>query len=196
MTDDAMELLVRQRALQAEAEEVRARLDLDRVLGAVGDPVLVGSAALGLMAWRDIDTTVVCQSLDKRPVLAAAAELAAHPDVKTMQFRDDSGRFNQEPENYPDGLYIGLRYHPAGTAEWTLDLWFVDDPDRQPDLAHLRTMPGRLTDDARLAILRIKTLWSARPEYGKSVRSWDIYTAVLDHNVRDTGEFDRWLMQR
>ncbi len=77
--------------------------------------------------------------------------------------------------------------------EWKLDLWFVDDPARQPDLAHLRTLPARLTDDARLAILRIKTLWSARPQYGVSVRSWDIYTAVLDHNIRDTDEFARWL---
>jgi hypothetical protein len=196
MTDETTELLARQRALQAEAEQVRGALDLDRVLGAVGNPVLVGSAALGLMAWRDIDTTVVCQSLDKRPVLAAATKLAAHQDVKTMQYRDDSGRFNQEPEKYPDGLYIGLRYHPAEMPEWKLDLWFVDDPDRQPDLAHLRTVSERLSDDTRLAILRIKTLWSARPEYGKSVSSWDIYTAVLDHNVRDTDEFDRWLRQK
>jgi hypothetical protein len=196
MTDETTELLARQRALQAEAEQVRGALDLDRVLGAVGNPVLVGSAALGLMVWRDIDTTVVCQSLDKRPVLAAATKLAAHQDVKTMQYRDDSGRFNQEPEKYPDGLYIGLSYHPAEMPEWKLDLWFVDDPDRQPDLAHLRTVSEHLSDDTRLAILRIKTLWSARPEYGKSVSSWDIYTAVLDHNVRDTDEFDRWLTQR
>jgi hypothetical protein len=196
MTDETTELLARQRALQAEAEQVRGALDLDRVLGAVGNPVLVGSAALGLMVWRDIDTTVVCQSLDKRPVLAAATKLAAHQDVKTMQYRDDSGRFNQEPEKYPDGLYIGLSYHPAEMPEWKLDLWFVDDPDRQPDLAHLRTVSERLSDDTRLAILHIKTLWSARPEYGKSVSSWDIYTAVLDHNVRDTDEFDRWLTQR
>jgi hypothetical protein len=196
MTDETTELLARQRALQAEAEQVRGALDLDRVLGAVGNPVLVGSAALGLMVWRDIDTTVVCQSLDKRPVLAAATKLAAHQDVKTMQYRDDSGRFNQEPEKYPDGLYIGLSYHPAEMPEWKLDLWFVDDPDRQPDLAHLRTVSERLSDDTRLAILRIKALWSARPEYGKSVSSWDIYTAVLDHNVRDTDEFDRWFTQR
>jgi hypothetical protein len=196
MTDDATELLARQRALQAEAEQVRVQLDLDRVLGIVGDPVLVGSAALGLMAWRDIDTTVVCQSLDKGPVLAAAMDLAAHQDVKTMQYRDDSGRWNQEPEKYPDGLYIGLRYHPATMPEWKLDVWFVDDPARQPDLAHLRTLSPRLTDDARLAILRIKTLWSARPEYGKTVSSWDIYTAVLDHDIRDPDEFERWLAQR
>jgi hypothetical protein len=191
--DESAELLARQRALQAEAEQVRAQLDLARVLGAAGDPVLVGSAALGLMAWRDIDMTVVCPSLDPGQVIAVAAELAAHQNVQAMQYRDDSGRWNQDPLKYPDGLYIGLRYHPPVLPEWKLDLWFVDDPARQPDLAHLRTLPRRLTDDARLVILRIKTLWSARPEYGVSVRSWDIYTAVLDHDVRDTDQFARWL---
>jgi hypothetical protein len=141
MTDETAELLARQQALQAEAEQVRGQLDLDRVLGTVGKPVLVGSAALGLMAWRDIDTTVVCQSLEKGPVLAAAMELAAHRDVKTAQYRDDSGRWNLDPDEYPDGLYIGLRYHPADLAEWKLDVWFVDDPAQQPDLAHLRPAP-------------------------------------------------------
>jgi len=126
MTDEATELRGRQQALQAEANEVLAQLDLHRVLGDIGMSVLVGSAALGLMTWGDIDVTVVCKSLDEAAVLEAAA---------------------------------------------------------QP----------RLTDDAQLAILRIKTLWSRRPEYGSSVRSWDIYTAVVDDNVRDAGEFDRWL---
>jgi len=191
--DQPTELLDRQRALQAEAEQVRAQLDLERVLGSVGDPVVVGSAALGLMTWRDLDITIVCPSLDRRQVLGVGTELAGHQDVKALQYRNDTGRWNQEPEKYPDGLYLGLCYHPPELPEWKLDLWFVDDPARQPDLGHLRTLPGRLTDDARLAILRIKTLWSARPQDGTSVRSWDIYTAVLDHGVRSTDEFNMWL---
>jgi hypothetical protein len=196
MNDDTDDIFARQDALQAEAKRVREQLGLDQVLGAVGEPILVGSAAHGLMAWRDIDITVVCQSLSKPQVLAATMELAAHRDVKAAEYRDDSGRWNEDPEKYPDGLYIGLRYHPATISEWKLDIWFVDDPARQPDLQHLRTLPGRLTDDTRLAILRIKSLWSSRPEYGKSVRSWDIYTAVLDHDVRDTDQFEKWLAQR
>jgi hypothetical protein len=196
MTDDDAGLLARQDALQAEAQQVRGQLDLDRVLGALGTPVLVGSTALGLMVWRDLDLTVVCPALDQDAVLAAGAGLAAHPDVRTMQYRDDSGRWNAEPEQYPDGLYLGLRYHPAGAAEWKVDLWFVDDPARQPDLAHLRAVPGRLTGETRLAILRIKALWSTRPQYGASVRSWDIYTAVLDDGVRDAAGFDQWLARR
>ena len=151
-TDQPTELLDRQRALQAEAGQVRARLDLGRVLGSVGDPVVVGSAAMGLMTWRDLDITIVCPSLDRRQVLGIATGLAGNQDVKAMQYRNDTGRWNQEPEKYPDGLYLGLCYHPSELPEWKLDLWFVDDPVRQPDLGHLRTLPERLTDDARLAI--------------------------------------------
>jgi hypothetical protein len=93
-SDEPAKLLARQRALQTEAEDVRAQLGLAQMLGAVGDPVLVGSAALGLMAWRDIDVTVVCPSLDDGRVIAVAAELAAHQDVKSVEYRDDSGRWN------------------------------------------------------------------------------------------------------
>jgi hypothetical protein len=191
--DQRTELLARQRALQAEAEQVRLQLDLDRVLGAVGGPVVAGSAALGLMTWRDLDITVVCRSPGKGPVLAVAAELAAHRDVKAMQYRDDTGRWNHAPERYPDGLCLGLRYHPVALPGWRLDVWFVDDPARQPDLGHLRSLPGRLTGEARLAILCIKALWSTRPQDGTSVRGWDICRAVLDHGVRDTDDFDGWL---
>ena len=50
--------------LVAAAAAVRADLALDDVLGALGEPHLVGSAALGLMVWPDLDITVVCDALD------------------------------------------------------------------------------------------------------------------------------------
>ena len=68
--------------------------------------------------------------------------------------------------------------HRAG-AVWKIDVWFVDEPDLQPDLEHVRALPPRLTDAARLAILRIKEVWAGRPGY----RSYDVYTAVLDSGV-------------
>ncbi len=61
-----------------------------------------------------------------------------------------------------------------------------------PDLAHLRTMPARLTTETRVAILRIKQAWDVRPEYGKSVRGVDVYDAVLDHGVRSLEEFEKY----
>jgi len=39
------------------------------------------------------------------------------------------------------------------------------------------------------AILRIKEAWADRPEYGSIVRSFDIYSAVLDSGVRTPDGF-------
>lgn len=53
------DLLARQLQLQTEAAAVAEELNLTELLKAAGAPVKVGSAALGLMTWRDLDMTVV-----------------------------------------------------------------------------------------------------------------------------------------
>jgi hypothetical protein len=45
--------------LPAEAATIRQDLGLDQRLSTLGAVVPVGSAALGLMVWRDLDLTVV-----------------------------------------------------------------------------------------------------------------------------------------
>ncbi|MBC3839433.1 hypothetical protein GXW82_02100 [Streptacidiphilus sp. 4-A2] len=188
------ELLRQQDELQAEASTVNDDLGLDGLLGRLGEPVRVGSARLGLMVRRDLDITVVCPRLGDTALAAVAglgARLALHERVGQVRFRKDTGTWNTDPA-YPDGLYLGLGYRSPQGRTWSLDLWFVDEPERQPDLAHVRTLPGRLTPETREAILRIKHAWAERPEYGRSVRSWDVYRSVLDHGVRTVAEFDRW----
>ncbi|MEU5694522.1 hypothetical protein [Actinosynnema sp. NPDC020468] len=181
-----MDLLARQDAVQARADEVVADLDLMSALAELGDPVRTGSSALGLMYQRDIDITVACASLDLAAVTALGARLARHPRVGSVRFRNDAGSWNQEPEAYPDGLYLGPHYRDADGETWTLDLWFVDDPSRQPDLTHVRTLPPRLTPETRLAILELKQAWTGRPGYS----SFGIYTAVLDHGVRTVADYE------
>jgi hypothetical protein len=189
------ELLRRQDDLQAEAATVRQDLGLDQRLSTLGEVVPVGSAALGLMVWRDLDLTVVCRRLDTDAVAAAGALLAGHPRVREVRFIDDTGDWNADP-TYPDGLYLGLQCRSLVGEIWKVDIWFVDDPDRQPDLAHVRDLPKRLTAETRAAILGVKDAWAGRPEYRREVRSWDIYTAVLDHGVRTPAQFEAWLGRR
>ncbi|MET9293668.1 hypothetical protein [Streptomyces sp. NPDC003077] len=239
------DLLSAQDALQSEANAVVSALGLDRTLRALGDPVRTGSSALGLMAVRDIDITVVCARLDavaRQAVLRLGAELGGHPRVREVTFRNDTGRWNAEPTAYPDGLYLRVLYRaddapegarnedapegarnegapenarnedapqgaPDGNApqgasaddgadgpqgEWNLDIWFVDEPERQPDLAHLRSLPPRLTQEARIAILRIKRHLVRSGRYGRDVRSFAVYRAVLDGGVRTPDEFEQW----
>jgi len=52
------ELSQRQAELQEEAGTVTADLRLVQALSAVGEPMTVGSAALGLMVWRDRCSTI------------------------------------------------------------------------------------------------------------------------------------------
>jgi hypothetical protein len=90
----------------------------------------------------------------------------------------------------------GVGYRSSAGHDWKLDIWFVDEPARQPDLTHLQWMPAQLVPDTREAILLVKSAWASRPEYGKSFKSFDIYTAVLKDGVRTRDGFQEWLANR
>jgi hypothetical protein len=182
-----------QEELQAEAEAVHKHLNLEK-LEELGKPVKVGSAALGLMVRRDLDITVICPVLDETATNSIArigGELIRHPRVRLVTMRDDTGHWNVDP-GYPDGLYLGVKYRSLQGKDWNLDIWFVDEPDRQPDLAHLKAIPEKLTPEARLAILAIKQAWTKHAGYGSVVSSYDVYTAVLEHDVRSPEQFEQW----
>ena len=91
MTDP---LLERQLALQEEAAAVLDDLELVPLLQTVGDPIKVGSMALGLMVTRDIDMTVLCPELDATRVFEAIRALSSHPRVRELRFRNDTGHWN------------------------------------------------------------------------------------------------------
>ncbi len=193
-SDDSA-LLAAQVALQAEAADVLADLDLMAKLGVVGRPVRTGSSVLGLMVRRDIDVTVLCPLLDVAGVFAVGGSLASHPNVQRLRFRNDTGRWNTDPA-YSDGLYWAIDYRTETAPPWNLDLWFLLDGTTQFDLEHIVSLPPRLTSESRVAILRIKDVWKDRPGYGSEVRSFDIYEAVLDHGVRTPASFEAYLRAR
>jgi hypothetical protein len=60
----------------------------------------------------------------------------------------------------------------------------------------LRWMPAQLGPETREAILLVKSAWASRPEYGKSIASFDIYTAVLKRGVRTREDFEEWVANR
>ena len=191
-TDD--ELLARQDARQAEAAEVLADLDVMALLGRVGRPVQTGASALGLMLTLDIDITTLCPSLDVTDAFDLGRNLVVHPRVQRVTFRNDTGAWNTSPD-YPDGLYWMVEYVSAGGTAWKLDLWLIKEGTTQFDLEHMRTLPHRLDRERRAAILRIKEARAANPDAPK-IPSFDIYEAVLDHDVRTPAEFEAYLDRR
>lgn len=194
------DLFERQRQLQIEADDVVELLQLEDLLGAFGRPVRVGSSAMGLMVRRDIDITVICPRLDTA-TLAAFADVASLLMQKTthvvsVRFRNDTGAWNSEPAKYPDGLYLGLTVHARNDAIWTLDIWAVDHPERQPDLGHLETLLPRMTHEHRGAILQIKQALAERQEGMATVPSAVVYEAVVNHDVRTVEQLELWWRKR
>ncbi len=190
-------ILEKQAELQVEADAIVDALHLNALLRTAGNPVRVGSSVLGLMVRRDIDITVICEKLDpatRRTVAEIAAELMLDSRVGAVRYRNDSGIWNVAPQDYPDGIYLGLNYRTDKGEDWNFDIWFIDEPDRQPDLRHLKTLLPRLTDEVREMILVIKAeLAATTPKGGKPAPGAFVYEAVLDHGVRTTAEFETWM---
>ncbi len=193
------DLLDNQRLLQEEADQVVQLLQLDALLSHIGRPVRVGSSAMGLMVRRDIDITVICKELSSATraafVQAGAKLMLMDRNVISVRFRNDTGAWNTDPASYPDGLYLGVSARTNEGIDWTLDIWAVDQPERQPDLNHLRTILPRLDDDRRRTILLIKqVLATEQPHFSKGkVPSAYVYDAVVDDGVGSVRQFMEWL---
>ncbi|MEO8685813.1 MAG: hypothetical protein ABI414_13355 [Devosia sp.] len=191
-------LFDQQMALQQEGDRLVELLHLDTVLADIGQPVRVGSSALGLMVRRDIDITIICASLGPDTLARFAAVgarlMGMDRHVLAVRFRNDAGPWNADPAAYPDGLYLGLSVRAQDRHDWTLDIWAVDQPARQPDLNHLRTIPPRLTDRHRQIILTLKHALSTRPKGVDVPQSAQVYEAVLDHGVQDLQQLQAWFI--
>lgn len=192
------DLLERAKRLDEEACAIRERLDLHARLESLGVPVVVGAAGLGVIDRRDLDITTTCATLDEETldrIAQLGAALARHEDVRQVVIRDDTGRWNTDPR-YPDGFYLGLEViSPAGEL-WTADLWFVDQPERQPDLAHLRRFAPLMTDESRARILALKRATRARGAENGAVPGFLIYEAVTQGGVRSETELREWVNRR
>jgi hypothetical protein len=187
------ELLARQAALQAEAAEVVAGLDLGSLFGDVGPVLVVGSYVSGLMCWRDLDV-VLLGGVEFSPadVLDLLKRVVELPGFAGFTYRDERG------ERCPTGEANDERYHvpfdlDAGQGRWRIDLSvFLRDLHGHVAAWH-EQLRDTITNQQRLAVLRIKDVWHRLPNYPDQVSGWEIYTAVLRDGVRTPEQFGRWL---
>jgi hypothetical protein len=180
----ADELLRHQEELQAEARWVIADLDLFGVLSRAGTVRLIGSAASGLMVWRDIDLQVLSSDLRVGEVWEIIRPLATHPQVQEVRFLNQSETGAPSGESRHSRYYFQVFYRAGPDRDWKLDIsfWLSGDP-RDDEVEYVDRLARLIDSDTRLAILWIKGLWvqgSHRrdPAYGREVSSLDVYDAV------------------
>jgi hypothetical protein len=186
-------LIQRANRLRRAAHEVLDNQALIRLLETYGRPKVVGSVALGLMVWRDIDIEVeVAGEIDESDVWAAARQILSLDAISVVSVADD--RSGQTTCRVPS-MYVGARYWSKASTVWKIDIRFVRSADAIAS-EHLQDLGSRLTPETRLRILTIKDTISKRPEYGTAVSGMDVYRAVLFGGVEHLMGFDAWLLHR
>jgi hypothetical protein len=190
------DLLARQSTLQAEAARLLDELDLAGRLALPDPPLLAGSYVSGLMCWRDLDVMVhvgsACSPRDALRLLESVVDL---PGVVGFEYHDERG------SRSPTGQVREERYHVPITVERAGGAWRVDltlwlhDPHANVTRWH-ESLREHVTAEQRMAILRIKDVWHRLPSYPDEVGGMEVYTAVLEHDVRTPDQFGAWLARR
>jgi hypothetical protein len=178
--------------LRAEADRL---LDsgLRSVLSGYGDVHVIGSYALCLMTWRDLDIHVVPQRLDKRAFFDLGAGIAALLKPHRMHFRDET--VGATP-GLPKGFYWGVYLTDEPYGAWKIDVWAEEPAGFAATRAYGERIAAKLSEPNRAAILEIKAAVWSNPEYRRGFSSSDIYAAVLDHGVTDVEGFRVFLKAR
>lgn len=187
------ELQEQQNRLQQEANNVLTKLRLPGRLSVVGRPIQVGSSALGLMTRRDLNINVICAELDLKKVAKICADLIGLEGIRELRFTNGTDTFNQNTSTTVAGFNLSLTYQAEKGKEWNIDVCFIDEPERQPALQHIKTLPTLLNPINREIILTIKQAWSEKAEYGVKVTGYHIYDAVLHQGVTSTEAFEEWI---
>jgi len=178
-----MSLESRQRELQESARTVLGRLS------PLGELSPTGSFVSGLMVWKDLDVMMLGgPDFSPHDVLSLLGRAVDIPGVTGFHYVDERGPRSPTGEQRDERYHVMIRLD-----DWRIDLsiWRFDDH------AHVtqfhRDLASRVTAEQRQIILQIKDVWHQRPEYPDEVSGFEIYTAVLEHGIRSSEEFGRWL---
>ena len=172
--------------LRAEADDLLDRRGLRRLLEEYATISIVGSYALKLMVWRDLDVAMHAPGVAVADFFDLGKRVTDLLASWKMFFTDNR---NRESASDPVGLYWGIRLGDISRGAWKIDLWALESEEFHARLRECDSLNRRLNSENRLTILRLKSQLWRHPQYRSSVTSHDIYDAVLDHEVASLDEF-------
>lgn len=169
-------------ALHAEATELLDETGLTSLLSTrFGDCAVVGSYALDLMSWRDLDLYMPVEPEELRRFVEIVPHVhrafAAHGrTLFRAVFNDEHARPRGD---YGSGYYWGLRAESPDGGDWKLDLWGWDRETFARKLGELETIRRGLAGADRGLILALKHEAQRLPGFRDTITSYDVYQFVL-----------------
>ena len=178
----------KQNSLHKKALEIINELRLVEVLNEFGDVHIVGSVALELMSWPDIDIVVFGQP-DYANFLKVVNSLFHENNIYSLNLQDF--RKSIYPER-PQGIYCGVKYLEKPETFWKIDIWFLPKSEDKA-LKTVQWVKKRIDDKNRELILKIKNEMRIKLKHGTKISGIDVYKAVLENGVKSLNEFRDYL---
>jgi len=170
--------------LKQAADRLLNEYGLWKLLGEYGEPVIVGSYRMDLMAVNDLD-------IDISGGMMTLGRL--HELTGKILDRFDPVWYEAKRE-FVDGRYVyfhGFETEVLGKL-WNVDLWFFDRDTIAKAVSDCDEIAEKVSQqpELRQVILEIKTDLTARGLYRHDFyTSMDVYDAVLHSNIRGTKQF-------
>lgn len=182
----------KQKFLQQQADDVLSQLGLVSLLSRYGEVKIVGSVALELMTWPDIDIDLKSAiEINDKDYFEIVKYIFDQKHIKQLMLIDNRNAFEK---NRPQSMYIGIIY-VLDSVDWKIDIRYLNPSDAWAE-DDLKRIKSRLTQENSKAILEIKTAFHNHPKYRKEFSGYKIYNAVLDKNISTVNEFSDYLKAR
>lgn len=179
----------KQAFLQEQAREVLDDLNLTKILSKYGEIKIVGSVALGLMTWPDIDIDLKSKDeINNEDYFEIIKQIFSQKNIKKLILIDNRSSFEK---NRPKSMYIGIIYN-FNSVDWKIDVRYLNSISAWAE-DDIKPIKAKLSEDKIRAILEIKTTFHDHPKYRREFSGYDIYSAVLDKNIFTIEEFSEYL---
>ena len=177
-------------------EQLRRRQQADKILydsglfawlENIGEPHVIGSYRMGMMAWNDLDIDIVNERMDTDRLYSLTAFVLEQFCPLWYEAKEE---VNDEGKTV---WFHGFHTRIDGEV-WNVDLWFLD----QKEIERVKVYCDGISEQIRLQpiyrerILTIKEELCARGLYGyPAYIGIDVYDAVLQKGILDTDDFLR-----
>lgn len=166
---------------------------LKAMLQPYGEVELLGSYALDLMVWPDLDMQLnLNPGVDRLDVISEVSRhLMQDPDVRHVKLIHFTPR---KDSPYGLGMYLGIQYYAVDGNKWHIDLWMKSFEDNAKTKAFTQDILDRLTPENREFILKWKHKLVNDEGRVPKMGSYCLYNAILIHELRLDSEIIDYLV--
>lgn len=181
--------------LSDKASKILEKTKAVEIFSQLGKVEIIGSVRLKLLYRFDIDLLVISDDIDKNKAQEITKQLLDSGIFQTVALAD----YQTFPAyDMPLGFYWELII-PHEDKNWKFDVWYLKPGERYTDLilSSIKRFEEALERNPEKAetILKIKEAYFDGVKYKDQVKSFDIYTAVLENGVNSVEEFAKQIQK-